>query len=317
MEGQIKLQTLRGPLLESFCLGRAVVSTASGHALYNVGKMGDSIPILACGHPLQLAAILSQNPSILPSDESYLALAMGNCQASPEQLEGLKDMASRFGFSEEDLQCGRMGFRHSCAGFHSILLAMAKNMSLKPKSYRDPQGKVCCTLLDAQLRFLRKLRTEVTIVMDDCGLPSLGLTLLEIASSYAAFADPSAVSVEHRRALAKLVAALRTAPECFAPKDTLEGAILEASEGKLLLRFAENGLATATSFDRGWGIALKSEDGSPRSCEIMLLRLLVEMGLVPNGRAESLLELRLRVRNPRGDYCGERRIRAELKSARS
>ena len=312
MQGTLALHRYRGDVLEAHSSGRAVVTTAKGERLCWCGDTTSPVPLLACGHPLQVVSLLACPSLQSRFSEEAIAVAASWNYGESSQDSAIKELATSGGFGEQYLKCGPRGMKHHCAGFHAFLLTAAKYLSLPLSSYCDGEGPLLKILGDEQLRLVRKLRTEVSFVIDECGLPSLSLPLLEIASLYASLSDTVSLPPAQGAAVGRFVAALRTRPEVYGPSTTFEGSLLEATEGDLIVRSSENGLCTAVSFSRGWGISVKADDGNAFTGRTLFLALIDNLGLVPSGRAATLLESRLAVRNGRGDWCGKMKPLVEL-----
>ncbi len=312
MQGALALRYFRGDILEAQCSGKAVVTTATGEKITWCGDVKAPLPLLACGHPLQVISLLADNSLELQLSEDTLAVATAWSYGEDEQWAAIKEMNTRGGFGNQHFQCGPRGARHHCAGFHSFLLTVAKKLRSPLSEYRAEKGVVGKKLSDGQLRLVRKLRTEVTFVTDECGLPSLCLPLHEIAALYASLADTVSLPAAHKESVGRLVAALRTRPSAYAPASSFEGELFRATEGDLVVRAAENGLCCAVSFSRGWGLAVKADDGNITTGRTLFLALIENLGLVPGGRAATLLESRLAIRNGRGDWCGQIKPLVEL-----
>ena len=312
MQGTLALHRFRGDVLEAQCGGQAVVSTAKGERLCWVGDVKANVPLLACGHPLQVVALLA-DPTLQSSfSEDGLAIGAAWNYGDSAQNSALKELQTTGGFGEQYFKCGPRGMKHHCAGFHALLLSSTKHLSIPHSSYCDKEGPLLKRLGDEQLRLVRKLRTEVSFVIDECGLPSLCLPLHEIAALYASLADTVSLPPAQGAAVGRFVAALRTRPEVYGPPSTFEGSLFTATEGDLVVRSSENGLCTAVSFSRGWGIAVKAEDGNTFTGRTLFLALIDNLGLVPSGRAATLLDSRLALRNGRGDWCGQMKPLVEL-----
>lgn len=304
MAGTFEIRRLRGSVIEGTTGVRAVVATARGDRVTAAGDVESPLPVLGLGHPLGVVALLAALGNRLEVADEDLAAAAAWSTAEGLQARAVRNLFARAGAGEEHLQCGPRGADHPCAPYHALLLAASRRMEAPPREYRSPEGKVQGVILDELLRMVRRLRTEVTLVTDECGLPTPCLSPTLLASLYAGLADTSQLPGPAAHGAARLMAAIRTRPDAWAEHGTLEADLYGATDGDLVVRPGECGLYGATVRSRGWGIVVAVPSGDGATARLALLVLVERLGLAPKGRAESLIEAACILRNGRGDTTG-------------
>jgi L-asparaginase II len=107
-----------------------------------------------------------------------------------------------------------------------------------------------------------------------------------------------------------VVNAMTSHPDLVAGQGRLCTALMRASAGRILAKVGAEGVYGAALRDRGWGVALKVEDGHGWSAAAALVAILEQLGVEPD---DAVLPFAvLPVRNTRGETVGETRAAGRL-----
>jgi L-asparaginase II len=94
--------------------------------------------------------------------------------------------------------------------------------------------------------------------------------------------------------------------------DRIDSILIAETQGRVISKVGAEGVHCAMLTDRGIGLAIKVEDGSPRAQVPALIRLLQELEALPRTLPPRLADLlRKPVKNSRGEAVGEVVMRAD------
>lgn len=112
-------------------------------------------------------------------------------------------------------------------------------------------------------------------------------------------------------AAAQVVDAMRARPDLVAGRRRLCTAIMRA-QPNVLAKVGAEGVYGAALLDRGWGIAIKVEDGNTRAAGVCLLAVLDALGVKPSARTALPRYAEPPINNTRGDVVGALRAHGDL-----
>ena len=151
--------------------------------------------------------------------------------------------------------------------------------------------------------------SKIVQAIDGCGTVVFGMTLERMARAYARFAAAAARGDEAPK---RVVAAMRAHPFLVGGTDRADSMLIAATGGVVISKVGAEGVHCAMLPGRGIGVAVKVEDGAQRAQLPALLRLLRELGALPETLPEALnCSLRKPIRNTRGECVGEVMMRAD------
>ena len=87
------------------------------------------------------------------------------------------------------------------------------------------------------------------------------------------------------------MAACLAHPEMIAGDDRICTEAMRAGEGKFLAKTGAEGTYTMALPDKGWGVAVTIEDGSPRAINPVVVELLIQLGQITEDQARALSDL--------------------------
>jgi L-asparaginase II len=207
--------------------------------------------------PFQALPLVRARPDLSPS---AIAIACASHQAEPAQLDAVRALLREAGASEDDLECGyeegrvRQRIYNECSGKHAGMLTLCKENGWPSTGYRlaaHPlqKGLFCEVTASVDLG-----EDEIPIGVEGCGVVTFALTLDRMALAFS--------RLERLEGGSRVTEAMRTHPDLVGGIGADDTALMRALPGWIAKRGAE-GLLCAAGPD-GIGVALKSEDGSPR-----------------------------------------------------
>ncbi len=319
----------RGGLLENRHRVSLAILSPSGHLLAYCGNPYLAVPMRSSAKPFQaLALYLSgavERFGITPAEVALTCASHDGLEAHVALVEGY---LRRIGLDPGYLACGaHLPFdplarkalqqasqapsvlHNNCSGKHTGMLAAALALGHSPEGYEQPEHPV----QQLNLQTLRELSGQRRIphAIDGCSVPTFVLPLAPAARMFALLAQPEAAPEKYRAGLEAVFQAMRQHPELVAGPRSIDTVLMQQVPGLVAKRGADGYYGMALRETR-WGpigVALKVESGSNEAREPMVVRLLQELGLLPE------VELPWRrpvIRNVRGLEVGYLEARLEL-----
>lgn len=285
----------RGDILESVHRGTAAICTAGGALVAAWGDPGRIIlPRSACKMVQALPLIESgaaDNANLTPR---HLAIACASHQGAAMHTRLVTAWLSGMDMHEHDLRCGpqipsdaeaRQTLRQSerqpdqthnnCSGKHTGFLTLNRHLRGKA-DYVDPDHPVQQAVRQASAEMAGEELSGFAI--DGCSAPNFALTIRGLATQMARFADPKKLSPARRDAVKRLRGAMAAHPMLVAGQKRACTALIEACDGKAVVKTGAEGVFTGILIEQGLGIAIKCDDGSSRGSEAAITALLAHYG---------------------------------------
>lgn len=158
--------------------------------------------------------------------------------------------------------------------------------------YAQPTHRSQLAVRDTVARLLGREAESIPTAIDNCGLLTYEVTLLEMARAYLMLADPEGPSVEGEAAdsataLKRVRDAMTAAPEMVGGTyDNLDTDLMKRRPGKLVAKAGADGMRAiglvAANGGEASGIAIKIEDGdqSRRAIKAASVEVLAQLGLL-------------------------------------
>jgi len=236
--------------------------------------------------PFQAAAMLRCGLDVAGE---LLALVAASHAGEPFHVGGVREILSRAGLTEEDLQCpaampGDPESRRAlvradgkpariymnCSGKHAGMLATCAAAGWPTASYRDPDHP-CQREVARVMTGLAREAPALTGV-DGCGAPIFGLSLTGLARAFRALVLAAPGTPERR-----VADAMRAHPAWASGTHRVDRALMVAVPGLLLKSGAEG--VQAFALPDGRAAAFKIEDGSARAVPGVAVALLRAFGV--------------------------------------
>lgn len=311
----------RGPLLESFHVGHAVICDARGGIEHSWGDPEAVIYPRSSAKMIQALPMVEAGVALGPEQ---LALAAASHKGAPIHVERVRAWLAETGFGDDNLLCGpeasrdralrhamiRAGERpcqvhNNCSGKHAGFLAFTRHLGAGP-DYVDPDHPV--------QRAVRAAHEEVTereapgMGIDGCSAPNFATTVHGLARAMARFAAAREGGSVRETAMARLVDAMRAHPDLVAGEGRACTELMRATSGKLVIKTGAEAVFVAILPERRLGVALKIADGATRASEAAIAAILVELGVIAAGHPAVRRRLDAPIRNRAGREVG--RLRA-------
>ena len=148
--------------------------------------------------------------------------------------------------------------------------------------------------------------------VDGCGAPVFALPLAAMATAYARLAAPEGfVDDDTAKAARTIGSSMQAKPLFVSGTGRICTALMEALAPAVVAKGGAEGVYCVGLPAKGWGIAIKVQDGAARATGPVIVELLTALGIVHRGAGEALEEHRRpAVRNLSGLTVG--RIQAAL-----
>jgi len=318
----------RGGMMESRHRGHAAICDARGEIVSAWGHPATLIlPRSSCKMVQALPLVESGAADAAGLGPDRLALACASHQGAPLHVEKVRRWLTDLGLSEDDLRCGAQPTRdkaertrmtcaseapgqvhNNCSGKHTGFLTLTRHLGAGP-DYIDPDHPV--------QRAVRAAFEDVTggesprWAIDGCSAPNFATTVAGLARAMAFFAAARADAGDARaRAAGRLVDAMRAHPDLVAGEGRACTDLMRAMEGRVAVKTGAEGVFVAILPDRGFGVAVKIEDGATRASEAAIAGLLVHLGALDPAHPAARKLLHGPITNWRGIETGEIRLAA-------
>ncbi|HMS03730.1 MAG TPA: asparaginase [Gemmatimonadaceae bacterium] len=276
----------------------------------------------SCAKPFQVMPMLEDGTfDALGWGDEELALACASHGSEPEHVAVAARMLAAVGLDESALACGpheplsargaallreqhaEPGRLHSnCSGKHAAMLARAAGHHWPTAGYHDADHPVQVAIRHMVSAWTDVPEAELGHSVDGCGVPVFALPLHAMALSYARLAEQA------RRGVAipaRIVRAMTSHPHLVGGTARFDTLLMQAGGGRIIAKIGAEGVHTVGWLDRGLGLALKVEDGSPRAQFPAVLAALQAIGALPAVLPDALLPIAsARVTNTRGELTG-------------
>jgi L-asparaginase II len=110
--------------------------------------------------------------------------------------------------------------------------------------------------------------------IDGCGLPQIAIPLAALARGIARLGAPDALPAQRAAACRRIGAAIVANPLMLAGTGRFCTRVLEIAAGKAIVKTGAEGVYMAAIPAKGFGLALKIEDGAARAAEVLMAALL-------------------------------------------
>ncbi len=280
----ILVEVVRNGTIESVHHGRVAVTAADGRLIRELGAVFAPMYPRSSSKPLQAVGMVRAGLDLPPD---LLALVCASHSGEPFHVEGVRQILSRAGLSEGDLQTppdwpvddqaahdliraggNEAAITMNCSGKHAGMLATSVINNWPTKSYRDPDHPVQLAIV-ATIDDLAGEQAGL-LAVDGCGAPLYALSLYGLARAFgriaAATEGPEAAVAE----------AIRSHPANVSGTRRDELALHQAIPGLVGKAGAE--AVYAVGLPDGTGIAIKISDGSPRARAAAMAATLQRLG---------------------------------------
>jgi L-asparaginase II len=321
------IEIRRGDQVESVARADVAVADSTGRLVAFVGDPDRNTFWRSSAKPFQAIPVVVEGAAdhfgFLPDE---LAAIASSHSGEPEQLRRVAGLMERIGVSADDLICGAHwpedresmealvrasespgALHNNCSGKHTGMLALARKLGVPTAGYHEPEHPVQQAIARVVgLYAYGHERARLTTGIDGCGVPTFYLPLSRMAWAYARLVDPRGVPELEGHAGQVVAEAMRLHPEVVGGRDTVEVRLSKATDGRVMSKEGAEALLCLAIPERGYGVAIKMDDGNPRTLPNMAAAVLGLLGVFDDTVAERLWTLaRSAVLNVVGREVGE------------
>src|SRR5688572_19911548 len=266
------------------------VAVADGEILASHGDPHLQTLLRSSAKPFQALPVVRARADL---DDAQVAIACASHLHRPDQLEPVRELLTKAGASEDDLECGPepTQIEHNCSGKHAAMLLLCRVNDWPTEGYRLATHPCQQAMLEEIASAAEVEPGSLPTAIDGCGVVTYGLSLERMAHAFS--------RLERLDGGPRAADAMRARPELVRGDGAPDTELMRLGDGWVAKGGAE-GLLCATRGDLG--IVLKTEDGGQRPLGVALAGVLAGLGLDSGHLARASVE------NSRGEVVGELRI---------
>jgi len=334
-DGVLLVEVTRGPAVESRHRGHLVVVDADDRLIYAAGDPGRLIFPRSALKPLQALpthALGAVEAFGLSGPETAVMAASHGAELF--HLEAVRGILAKIGAAESDLHCGphmpgnpaasaeliRNGespraIHNNCSGKHAGMLALARLLEAPLAGYHEPEHPVQEEIRSLLLGVCGVDSARLGWGTDGCGVPNYRMPLRALALGFARLSLPNCLPRPLAEGARTLNRAICAHPTYVSGSAAFCAEMIGALAGAVVAKSGAEGVYALGLTQRGWGMALKMEDGSPRGVPAVVTAFLEAAGVLDGARARLERFRRPAVINTRGDTVGEMRCPLDFRAA--
>lgn len=322
----------RGSLVESRHRVQAAWCDPSGRLEGGSGEPRLVSTLRSAAKPFQLLPLVERGHADRWgfSDEELAVMAASHT-GTPYHVALVRGILDKIGLDAASLACGwhepfdpealeavrrnpslRTPLQHNCSGKHAGMLALARAEGWPSRGYERGTHPLQQLMRRTVAEMAGLDPGDLGVAVDGCSVWVFALPLDAMATAWARLGVARAGAADAReRALARIRAAMTAYPRATGGSGRFSSELMAVTGGRLVSKVGAEGLECLAVPERGWGMAVKCEDGNPRAVAPAVIALLVRLGLLSEserGRLEA--HARPVVRNDAGLEVGS--IEADL-----
>ncbi|MEB3101257.1 asparaginase [Ferviditalea candida] len=308
MDAETIVHVIRGSLIESRHRGHIAVVDHQGRLMHSLGnpeivtfarssaKLLQAIPVVESG-----AADFYQF-----SDEETAVICASH-SGEPAHLNAVLSILAKTGLGPEYLQCGvhppfdsaasralaerreePSSLHNNCSGKHSGMLALAKFMGVPTDRYLSIEHPVQKRMLSAVAEMADLPESQIPLGTDGCGVPVFGLPVSRLALAFARLSKNDGLSKQRSEACNRILRSIRRKPFYLAGTNRFDTRLIEVTGGRIIGKMGAEGVFALAIPERGWGIAVKVEDGAKRALYPTVTETLRQLHLLNDEETAAL-----------------------------
>ncbi len=324
----ILAEAVRGNWVENRHRGAFIILDADGTVIASAGDVERPVFPRSAIKSMQALAIFDRHAiDRFHHSPEELALACASHHGEDAHVDNVAHFLDRMGLSVSDLECGahmptngkaRAALRaagaepsalhNNCSGKHSGMLSVALAMGVPTAGYVAREHDVQKAVRAAVEYVIGEDLTEDRCGTDGCSIPTWAAPLRAWAQGFARMATGKGLDNGHAAGAKLLFDAATSHPHLVAGTGHLDTLVMQAFQGRVMQKGGAEGVQCGAIRDRGWGYALKCDDGNMAASHAMVAGLLLKYA-DPDAAQKDVLEqfARQPTRNVRGTLVGEMR----------
>jgi L-asparaginase II len=329
----ILAEQTRGTFVENRHRGAFVIADAEGRIIASAGDIARPIfPRSAIKSMQALAMVSSGSLGKFELTDEELALACASHTGEDFHVAGVTEFLGHIGLSAADLECGahqptnakardtlrRAGMdptplHNNCSGKHSGMLSVAKALGVPTKDYVTLDHPVQKAVRAAIETVVGQTLSTDRCGIDGCSIPTWAAPLSSFAQGFAKMATGQGLPPEMGAAAKRIFDAATGHPHLVSGTGTLDTLVMQTFKGRVMQKGGAEGVQCGAIRDKGWGYALKCDDGRMEASHVMVASLLRRFA-DPDAEQRAVLDRFAiqTIKNVRGTVVGEIRATAEI-----
>jgi L-asparaginase II len=305
----ILAEMVRGNWVENRHRGAFVVCDARGHIIASAGDIDRPVfPRSAIKSMQAIAMVTSGAIDRFKLKDEELALACASHQGEEFHVAGVTSFLGHIGLGIPDLECGghapsfgpaREALRargetftavhNNCSGKHSGMLAVAEALGVDTHGYVERDHPVQKTVRAGVEMIVGEPLSEDRCGRDGCSIPTWAAPLRAFARGFARMATGEGLTPEVGAAAHRIFDAATAYPHLVGGTGSLDTDVMRAFGGRLMQKGGAEGVQCGAVRDKGWGYALKVDDGNMSASHAMVATLLLAIA-APDAAQREVLE---------------------------
>ncbi len=293
MESALKGQTVallrRNGLVESAHAIALCASDANGRVVEHSGNIDATVILRSTVKPFIAASVVRSGAADAAGfTGAELAIASGSHHGEREHVRIVEAMLEKIGLTPSDLACGarppknqqtaeallREGKAYDalhdmCSGNHALLLAMAKHRGWPTEGYTHADHPVQRALFETY-RTVFDAPGDLDYAIDGCNIPTLAISLRQLAVGFARFASLERSRKDEGGALLRVRDAMIEFPFAVGGTQSLDTALIANSNGRAVGKIGAEGMYGLAFPPIGIGVAIKVIDGNQRPLPVVI-----------------------------------------------
>jgi L-asparaginase II len=329
----ILVETTRGNWMENRHRGAFIVTDAAGKVIAAAGDVSRPVfPRSAIKSMQALALVTSGAIERFDLSNEELALACASHLGEDIHVAGVGHFLQHIGLDIADLECGThaptgaaarnamrqqggmpSAIHNNCSGKHSGMLAVAEALGVPTAGYVERDHPVQVAVRAAIETVIGAPLSVDHCGRDGCSIPTWAAPLSAFAQGFAKMATGQGLPANLATAAHRIFDAATSHPMLVAGTGQLDTLVMEAFGGRVMQKGGAEGVQCGAIRDKGWGYALKCDDGNMAVSQVMVANLLLRLADPdPAQRAVLARFARQTLRNVRGFDVGEMHATAAM-----
>ncbi len=310
MRFQLEVLVRRGELVESRHRVHCAVCDAEGR-LESASETPEILTTFrSAAKPFQLLPLVEAGfADARGYGDEQLAVMAASHSGSRYHLGLVQGILSGLGMSPGDLACGyhdpadeqslqdvrsnpeiRSGIYNNCSGKHAGMLALALSQRWPTAGYEKLEHPLQQLMRATVAECCGVTPESMAVGVDGCSVCVFGLPLAAMAKGYARLAQATARGGQDTRdaAMQRIGRAMVKYPIAVESRQSFSTALMTQTQGRLIAKGGAEGLQLVGITDRGWGLALKCEDGASRAVAPAAMAVLEMLGVLRDDEKAGL-----------------------------
>ena len=317
----ILAEMTRGNWVENRHRGAFVVADSEGNIIASAGDIDRPVfPRSAVKSMQALALVTSGAIGRFELSDEELALACASHQGEDVHVAGVTSFLSHIGLGISDLECGAhaptfaaareklretgqppSAVHNNCSGKHSGMLAVAEALGVPTAHYVDRDHPVQVEVRSAIETVIHEPLNTDRCGTDGCSIPTWAAPLRNFAAGFARMATGQGLPPDFATGARRIFDAATSHPHLVAGTGHLDTEVMRAFGGRLFQKGGAEGVQCGAIRDKGWGYALKVDDGNMAASHAMIATLLLAISGADDAQQHVLKRFAVQVvRNVRG-----------------